>query len=551
MATRDGQRSFALAWAPSMAASSRWRPADDKTGRTTMSEYDDLHRPLYITEVFVNALNNGGDTPLLHLKDGPTLTASEVRDATSQYMQALQSLGVERGSRVSLISPNRPECLHVTHAVQVLAAIYVPLHPLSGLADHLNVIRDAEVNVLIFDAEKFSERAAEIAREVPGIRLLAFGVTPMAADIFELAETFAPRKLVAPRVGPHAIMRLGYSGGTTGKPKAIPSCVRSGSVTGQIMQADWEWPNPPRVLTCAPLSHAGGAMFSPALLRGGTLLVLNGFEPVKVMQAIQDYRINCMLLVPTMIYALLDCPRLGEFDLSSLETVFYGASSISPARLKEAIERIGPVFAQFYGQAEAPMAITYFRKADHDPNDLKRLASCGKPSPWVRVELMDADGNPAPDGEPGEICVQGPLVMDGYRDPELTAEAFRGGWLHTGDVAVRDPGGFLRIVDRTKDMIVSGGFNIYPREIEDIISEHPAVSQVAVIGVPHEKWGEAVKAIVVLKPGQTVAADELTAPVAVRKGSFQAPKSVEFVDAIPQTPVGKPDKKALRAAFAG
>jgi fatty-acyl-CoA synthase len=279
--------------------------------------------------------------------------------------------------------------------------------------------------------------------------------------------------------------------------------------------------------------------------------VLNGFEPVKVMQAIQDYRINCMLLVPTMIYALLDCPRLGEFDLSSLETVFYGASSISPARLKEAIERIGPVFAQFYGQAEAPMAITYFRKADHDPNDLKRLASCGKPSPWVRVELMDADGNPAPDGEPGEICVQGPLVMDGYRDPELTAEAFRGGWLHTGDVAVRDPGGFLRIVDRTKDMIVSGGFNIYPREIEDIISEHPAVSQVAVIGVPHEKWGEAVKAIVVLKPGQTVAADELTAPVAVRKGSFQAPKSVEFVDAIPQTPVGKPDKKALRAAFAG
>jgi len=289
----------------------------------------------------------------------------------------------------------------------------------------------------------------------------------------------------------------------------------------------------------------------PALLRGGTLLVLNGFEPVKVMQAIQDHRINCMLLVPTMIYALLDCPRLGEFDLSSLETIFYGASSIAPARLREAILKIGPVFAQFYGQAEAPMTITYFRKADHDPNDLVRLSSCGKPSPYVRVELMDADCNPVADGEPGEICVQGPLVMDGYRDPELNIEAFRGGWLHTGDVAVRDPDGFLRIVDRTKDMIVSGGFNVYPREIEDIMTEHPAVSQVAVIGVPHEKWGEAVTAIVVLKPGAEVAEEDLIAPVAARKGSFQAPKAVHFTDAIPQTPVGKPDKKALRLVYCG
>ena len=268
------------------------------------------------------------------------------------------------------------------------------------------------------------------------------------------------------------------------------------------------------------------------------------------MQAIQEYRINCMLLVPTMIYALLDHPRFGEFDLSSLETVFYGASAISPARLREAIERIGPVFAQFYGQAEAPMCITYLRKADHDVDDLRRLASCGKPTPYIRLQLQDAEGNVVPDGEPGEICVQGPLVMDGYRDPALTAEAFRGGWLHTGDVAVRDPDGFLRIVDRTKDMIVSGGFNIYPRELEDIIGEHPAVSQVAVIGVPHAKWGEAVTAIVVLKPGESVEADALTAPVAARKGSFQAPKSVIFVDAIPMTPVGKPDKKALRARYA-
>jgi len=219
--------------------------------------------------------------------------------------------------------------------------------------------------------------------------------------------------------------------------------------------------------------------------------------------------------------------------------------------LKEAIERIGPVFYQFYGQAEAPMGICNLRKSEHDVNDLRRLASCGRPSPWIHVELLDSNMRPVPEGEPGEICVRGPLVMDGYRNnPELTAEVFKGGWLHTGDVAVRDPGGFLRIVDRTKDMIVSGGFNIYPREIEDIIGQHPAVAQSAVIGAPHPKWGEAVKALVVLRAGRTATADELIAMVAERKGSYQAPKLIEFIDAIPQTPLGKPDKKALRIKYA-
>jgi len=512
-------------------------------------EYPDLHRPLFNADVLANALNNGGDRPLLHLLDGATQTVREVRDETSRFAQALASVGVRAGDRVSLIAPNRPECLHVTHALAMLAALYVPIHPLSALPAQLDTLRDADVSVLVFDADRFAGRAAEIAAEMPGIRLLAIGASELAEDIQTLAAGFTPGPLVPPRAGEHDVIRLGYSGGTTGKPKAIPSVQRVGALTGLYMQADWEWPNPPRILSCAPLTHAGGAMFMPALLRGGTFLVLPGFDPTQVLETIEARRINCMMLVPTMIYALLDHPRLDEYDLSSLETVFYGASAIAPARLQEAIRRIGPVFAQFYGQAEAPMVLTYFRKADHDPDDLERLSSCGRPSPWVRLELHDGDGNPVPDGQPGEICVQGPLVMDGYRDPELTAEAFRHGWLHTGDVAVKDPQGFLHIVDRTKDMIVSGGFNIYPREIEIILAEHPAVAEVAVIGVPHEKWGEAVKAVVVLKPGMSASEEELCGPVATRKGNYQAPKSVDFVEAIPQTPVGKPDKKALRALF--
>ena len=512
---------------------------------------DALHRPLYVPDLLVNALTRTPDRPLLLRPDGSGLNVSEVRDASSRFQQALHALGVGRGTRVGLLSSNRVEVLFANNAVQLLAAIYVPLHPLGSSADHLHMLTDSGVDVLVVDPSRYGERAAELAQQIPGLKLLSFGPLPGAADLLALAAGFDPQALVAPRVGAHDVIRLGYSGGTTGKPKALASVQRTGLATLSIMLAEWEWPNPPRYLSCMPLSHAGAAMFLPTLMKGGHMLVLPGFDPVSVMQAIQTHRLNCVMLVPTMIYALLDHPRFGEFDLSSLECVYYGASAIAPARLKEAIEKIGPVFFQFYGQAEAPMSVTVMRRAEHDVNDPRRLASCGRPVPWVQVELLDAENRPVADGTPGEICVRGPLVMDGYRDnAPLTAQAFDGGWLHSGDLAVRDPDGFLRIIDRTKDMIVSGGFNIYPREIEDVLAEHPAVAQSAVIGVAHAKWGEAVKAIVVLRSGTQASADELIAHVAARKGAFQAPKSVDFLDSIPQTAVGKPDKKALRARFA-
>ncbi len=226
---------------------------------------------------------------------------------------------------------------------------------------------------------------------------------------------------------------------------------------------------------------------------------------------------------------------------------------MSPTRLAEAVRRMGPIFFQFYGQAECPMTITVLRKEDHDPDDLGRLASCGRPVPWVHVALLDDDGNEVPRGEPGEICVRGPLVMKGYlHKPEQTAEAFAGGWLHTGDVARADDEGFLYIVDRKKDMIVTGGFNVYPREVEDVISSHPAVSAVAVIGVPDEKWGEAVKAVVVPRPGERGrpgGADlrwsrSARGPCRPRRASTSSTRSR-------LSPLGKPDKKALRARYWG
>ena len=518
----------------------------------SVSGDDRLHRGMYTPDMMVRALKRDLDRTVIQLADGTTLSAAAFRDATSRYCQALRSLGLAVGARIGILSRNRPEVLYLTAACLLNQYVMVPLHPVGSLDDHVYVVEDAEACALVFDAECFAARAADIHARATGLsHLLSLGAGVPGTNLNNLAARFNTAPLTAPQLTGENIYRLTYSGGTTGRPKAIVNTHRMGLALLTIQLAEWEWPSDIRQLVCAPLSHAGAAMFLPTLLRGGSLLLLPSFDPLDVLRAIERYRITCVLLVPTMIYALLDHPRFGEFDLSSLETVFYGASSMSPTRLQEAIERLGPIFFQFYGQSEAPMSLTILRRADHQLDDPLRLASCGRPVPWVDVALLDDRHRRVPVGEPGEICARGPLVMSGYHNrPEQSAEALAGGWLHTGDVAIEDGEGFLRIVDRKKDMIVTGGFNVYPREIEDVLGRHPLVSNSAVVGVPDPRWGEAVKAVVVLRPGAALCADELIALVRDKKGPVQAPKSVDFVESIPMTALGKPDKKALRARYA-
>ena len=255
--------------------------------------------------------------------------------------------------------------------------------------------------------------------------------------------------------------------------------------------------------------------------------------------------------MPTLVYALMDAADLrARYDLSSLQLIVYGAAPMSPDRLLEAIETFGPIFVQMYGQTEAPQCVTTLRKVDHDPAHPRRLGSCGRPNPLVEVKLFDNDMNEVERGQPGEICVRGALVMNGYwKRPDATEEAFRGGWLHTGDVAVQDESGYYYIVDRTKDMIISGGFNIYPREVEDALMSHPAVASAAVIGVPDGKWGEAVKAFVVLRAGADANFEALHAHVKAKRGGPWAPKSIEIVETIAVTGLGKVDRKTLRAPY--
>ena len=514
---------------------------------------DTLHEVPLMPHLLVDGLNRYHDEPCLFLGD-KVASYREVRESTSQMVQALQSKGLGVGSRIAVISANRPEVLSNIAAMQLAGCIGTPLHPLGSLEDHAYVLEAAEVDTLVYDPSVFDAYAAALQQRVTGLKnMLALGPTESGEDYLALASGFAPQPLVAPDISPDDVSSVNFTGGTTGKPKGVMSTYSVTSSMTQIQLAEWEFPAELRMLIATPLSHAAAAFFIPILQKGGAFYVMQGFSPDEFFDMVEQHRITTTMLVPVMLYFLLDSPRSATADMSSMETIFYGASPMSPVRLREGIEKWGKVFYQFFGQSEAPMVLANMRKAEHDLSKPERLASCGRPTPWVHMALLDVDGNPVAKGEPGEICVRGPLVMKGYKDmPEQTAEAFAGGWLHTGDIGRLDEEGFLYIVDRTKDMIVTGGFNVFPREVEDVLGSHEAVAQVVVVGVPDEQWGEAVKAVIVLKPG--FAADDSLAQsmqelVKEAKGSVQSPKSVDFVESIPLTPVGKPDKKAVRAQY--
>ena len=518
----------------------------------------DLYTGTHNGHLMVAALRRHRDRPVMHLGD-TTLTGGETAERISQYVQAFESLGAGTGAHAALLSPNRPEVLFILGAGQTQGYRRTALHPLGSAEDHAYVINDAGITTLIIDPV-FVDRALALLDRCPGLtRVLTIGPVPdelgeAGTDLVAAAAAFEPQPLAARVLDPDHIVSITYTGGTTGRPKGVIGTVRAMATMTQVQLAEWEWPESPKFLMCTPLSHAGAAFFVPTVIKGGTLFVLPRFDPAEVLRTIEEQRITATMLVPSMLYALMDHPDSRTRDLSSLETVYYGASAINPVRLQEAIERFGPVFAQYYGQSEAPMVISYLARGDHDK---ARLSSCGRPSAFLRTALLGEDGTPVPVGEPGEICVAGPLLAGGYWNlPDETAETFRDGWMHTGDVAREDEDGFWFIVDRTKDMIVTGGFNVFPREVEDVVAEHPMVAQVGVIGTPDEKWGEAVTAIVVLREDAerdeaAIAAmtEEIRHAVKERKGAVQSPKQVIVADSLPLTGLGKPDKKALRAQY--
>ena len=482
--------------------------------------------------------------------DGERLSYAEMALRTARMLAALRALGLGPGSSLALLSRNRVDVLAASYAAYIGGIRLTPLSALTSEEDLAFMLEDAEIDALVVDDKIFGGRGLAMRQRLPGLRhLLSLGPLEGALDLMAAAQAAAPAALeVACQPGDIAV--VGYTGGTTGRPKGVVHTHATLLASVMMMAAEWEWPDALRLLVATPVSHAAGVLALPAALLGGSFHMLASFDPAAFLEHVERERITATFLVPVMVYRLTEAVQSGPRrpDLSSLQTVFYGAAPMSPARLAESMQVFGAVFMQLYGQSEAPTCITWLGRRQHELSHPQRLASCGIPFADVQVALLDEQGAPVPTGEVGEVCVRGQHVMAGYwKRPEETAAALQGGWLHTGDMGRFDAEGYLYLVDRKKDMIITGGLNVFPREVEDVIAALPEVALVAVVGVPDERWGEAVTALVVARPGATVDPAAVTAAVRARKGPMQAPKSVRVVPALPLTPLGKVDRKKLRA----
>jgi fatty-acyl-CoA synthase/long-chain acyl-CoA synthetase len=306
-----------------------------------------------------------------------------------------------------------------------------------------------------------------------------------------------------------------------------------------------------------PLPHSAAVFLWGGLLTGATVLVQDGFDPQKALELVDEQSVTWTFMVPTMIYRVLNAPELADYETSSIETLVYGAAPMTPARLREGLNEFGPVFLQFYGQTEVPNLITTFGKREHEQavqrDRTERLSSAGQPCLMADVKIVDVESSePQPPGEEGEILATAPYVMQEYFErPEAMTETMTDdGWVHTGDIGELDEDGYVYLLDRASDIIITGGMNVYSTEVEEALDEHPDVSQVAVIGVPHEDWGEAVKAVVIPEgEGSAELESDILTFAAEHLADYKQPKNVDFVESIPETPYGKMDKKALRDRY--
>ncbi len=484
------------------------------------------------------------------------LTYRELGAQVNRLANALLGLGLGHGDRVVLLMWNCAEYVVCDFAVASAGLVKVPLNHLLTRDDILFRIQDSEAAALVCD-EHFAPMVVELAPQCPSLRhricITGGGRAPDSFTSFEALLAAASARRPGAAVSHDDLVGIMYTGGTTGRSKGVMHTHKSVIAIGYSEIVEMDIGGGEVLLQMAPLPHATQFMLLPGLLRGGTHVIMRKFDPGEMLRVVARERVSWTFLVPTMIYMLLDDPALATCDHAGLRTIIYGAAPMSPDKLERAIERLGPIFLQVYAQMEVANQVTTLTKNDHVEalaGPRHRLASCGRPIAMAEVRLVDEADADVPSGHPGEIIVRGPHMMRGYwRRPEETASTMRGGWIHTADVARVDEDAYVYIVDRAKDMIISGGMNVYSVEVENALMEHPAVGEACVIGTPDDKWGEAVSAFVVLREGQRLAAEDLIAFCGHKLAAYCRPKAIEFVDEIPKTPYGKMDKKAIRQRY--
>jgi acyl-CoA synthetase (AMP-forming)/AMP-acid ligase II len=502
---------------------------------------------VHITHFFDRGARLAPDRACL-VTDDRTLTYREVDSAAWRVANALRTRGVQRGDAVAIVSNNSVEVVLAILGTLRAGARWVAINSRNAHDEIANLVDLTEARALLH-ATGLDLDVPGLAGDIdPGLVLPIDG--PNGIETWSASASAEPAPL---EFDEDDVALLIGTGGTTGRSKAVQLTHRNLST----MVANYLWAMPAYAdavnLVAAPITHGAGLMTWPQFAMGATNIVHPGVDAAAILSGIEKHRVTHLFLPPTAIYSLLTSEHLGEHDYGSLRYFMYGAAPMSADKLRTALEVFGPVMTQTYGQVECPVTLSFLLPADHVramAEDPELLLSAGKAPLLTNLAVVDESGAPVGVGETGEIAVRGDLVTPGYlKDPDATAEARIGPWHLTGDVGRVDERGYLFISDRKKDMIISGGFNLFPSEIEQVIWGIEGVQDCAVIGIPDPKWGEACTAVVELDPGASVTEDEICAVCRSVLGSMKTPKSVVFVPSLPRSPVGKVLKRELRLTF--
>jgi len=505
---------------------------------------------MYLTQSLHRSVQQRPDA-IYSIFGSRAFTNAEVADRVSRLAGGLHSIGVGHDDRVALLALNSDNYLQALLAVAWADAVVVPVNIRWSVKEIAYSLVDSGVAVLFID-DAFLPMLPALREECPALgEVIYCGESEAPVGTASLNELATESKPVPDALrGGDAMAGIFYTGGTTGFPKGVMLSHRSllvaafGSIASGAVNVGGQ------VLCAAPLFHLAALwQWLSTSLSGGTHIVVPAFEPTTVLSMIVKHQVNNMLLVPTMIQMLVDHPKLAQHDLSCLKQLVYGASSISPALLERSRRALpGTKFVQGYGMTETAAIISMLGDADHDDPTLIR--SAGRVAPHALVRIVDKDGEEVPRGTVGEIIVRGEHIMSGYwNKPEETAAALHGGWLYTGDGAYMDERGYIFIADRIKDMIISGGENIYSAEVESAVATHPAVAQVAVIGIADADWGERVHAVVTLVPGADLTVEDLRAHCRSQIAGYKCPRSLDVVSEFPISGAGKILKRELRARY--